>query len=91
MYVVPQMISIRNRIRMVTWLQKIIDTAPPKTIMRVTQSLVEIGAVPGINFYFGGTYVEENPTGPFLRSDFLHQAVCPRVAFRVANHFRCGT
>lgn len=65
-----------------------VDTSPPKTILKLHNTLLDIGAVPGINLYFGGEQVEMKPEGPFLHQRFIDAQVTPHIASQVANHFR---
>ncbi|XP_065213616.1 tether containing UBX domain for GLUT4 [Planococcus citri] len=62
--------------------------SPPKTILKNDQRLVEIGAVPGINLYFGSESIDYNSSQDFIQEKFIKRLVSPSIAFRVANHFR---
>lgn len=64
------------------------DVSPPKTVLKNDQKLVEIGAVPGINLYFGSESIDYNSPQAFVHEKFIRRLVSPTVAFKVANHFR---
>lgn len=63
------------------------DISPPKKILKVDETLLDIGAIPGINLYFGLDQADTHGN-QFLKAECISKAVSPKIALEVANYFR---
>lgn len=66
------------------------DISPPKKVLKAEETLLDIGAIPGINLYFGLDQVD-TPGNQFLKAEYSSNAVSSKIALEVANYFRYST